>query len=186
MEQLYLLVSFLLIVAAAMAIAASNPIHSLFWLVIVFLQASLLLISLKFEFLALLLILIYVGAIAILFVFVIMLLDLIQLKKTAPLLNVLPIIFIFGTLGLSHIGGLYMYSSTAPSLEVYKGWELERQSHLFTLATLLYTEYALLILLVSILLLIALVGAIVLTLELGTLLKTQSAYAQQQRTTPCT
>ena len=79
-----------------MAIISSNPIHSVFWLVIVFLYSAGFLIAISFEFLALMIVIVYVGAIAILFLFVIMMLDIVQLRKITPINNIIPILFIVG------------------------------------------------------------------------------------------
>ena len=77
-----------------MTITSTNPVHSIFWLVLVFLHSSGFLISLTFDFIGLMVIIIYVGAITILFLFVIMMLDVIQLKKITSIFNITPIMFI--------------------------------------------------------------------------------------------
>ena len=97
MEKFYFIFILLIIFSSLMTITSFNPIHSVFWLVIVFLESSCLLLSLNFDFIGLILIIIYVGAIAILFLFVIMMLDIYQLKKTFHVLHIFPIILLILT-----------------------------------------------------------------------------------------
>lgn len=92
MEQLYILLSFISLIGSIMVITSLNPIHSVFWLVLVFLNTSALLILLGFNFIPLMLIVVYVGAIAILFLFVIMMLDILQLRRIESISNVIPLV----------------------------------------------------------------------------------------------
>ena len=75
-----------------MVITSLNPIHSVFWLVLVFLNTSGLLLLIGFNFVPLMLIIVYVGAIAILFLFVIMMLDVLQLRRVESISNIIPIV----------------------------------------------------------------------------------------------
>ena len=103
MEQLYIFLSFTTIVGATMVISSLNPIHSVFWLVLVFLNSSILLILLGFNFIPLMLIIVYVGAIAILFLFVIMMLDILQLRRIESITNIIPIVLCVFVNVLSYI-----------------------------------------------------------------------------------
>lgn len=181
MEQLFFLFSILLIGSAVMTITSSNPIHSVFWLVIVFLYSAGFLISLGFEFLALMVIIIYVGAIAILFLFIIMMLDIVQLRKISPIKNVLPILFIIGINMLIETWWLFKYDNSNSSFEYFKDWNVEIINHISNLGLNLYSEYAYPLLIISLLLLIAMIGAIVLTLELGLITRKQNLSSQHQR-----
>lgn len=165
-----------------MTITSSNPIHSVFWLVLVFIYSSGLLISMKFEFLALMIIIIYVGAITILFLFVIMMLDIVQLKKITSIYNILPILFLIGVNLLLESWWLFKYSDNFSSLfESTKVIDTESLSHISSLAQGLYTDYAYGLFIISLLLLIAMIGAIVLTLEFSYITRKQNLSSQHQR-----
>lgn len=181
MEQLFFLFSILLIGSAVMTITSSNPIHSVFWLVIVFLYSAGFLISLNFEFLALMIIIIYVGAIAILFLFIIMMLDIAQLRKINPVNNIMPILFIIGVNILIEAWWLFKYDNTNSSIKYFQDWNIEISNHISNLGVNLYSEYAYPLLIISLLLLVAMIGAIVLTLELGLITRKQNLSDQHQR-----
>nr|AER54602.1 NADH dehydrogenase subunit 6 [Nemopsis bachei] len=181
MEQLFFLFSILLLSSVTMAITSSNPVHSVFWLVLVFIYSSGFLISLSFEFLALMMIIIYVGAIAILFLFVIMMLDIAQLKKVTSIFNIIPIVFIV-FINILIEGWWILKSNLNLGLEIsIFNWENTNINHINNLGLNLYTEYAYPLLILSLLLLVAMVGAIVLTLELGTITRKQSLVDQHHR-----
>lgn len=178
MEKLYSIFSFFILFAVVMTITSFNPIHSVFWLVLVFIQSASLLISLKFEFLGLMLIIIYVGAIAILFLFVIMMLDIFQLSKIMKVYHIFPILIL-----LSY----QLYISKIENLGInffinnIINWEFQYKSQIHILSQILYGEYSLPFILISILLLIAMVGAIVLTLENSLITKKQYLSVQHHR-----
>lgn len=181
MEQLFYLFSVLLILAVIMAITSSNPIHSVFWLVLVFLYTSGFLITLGFEFLALMMVIIYVGAIAILFLFVIMMLDIIQLQKILDIKNLIPIIFIVSINIIVEGWWLLKDYNKISLLLQYHSWNTEKCNHINNLGLNLYSEYAYPLLILSLLLLISMIGAIVLTLELGGITRKQNLTNQHQR-----
>ena len=92
MDQFYIFLVSVILLSSAMVITSLNPIHSVFWLVLVFLNSSALLLILGFNFVPLMLVIVYVGAIAILFLFVIMMLDILHLKKTESINNIIPLV----------------------------------------------------------------------------------------------
>ena len=162
-----------------MTITSTNPIHSIFWLVLVFLCSSGFLISLGFDFIGLMVIIIYVGAITILFLFVIMMLDIIQLKKITSILNITPIMFI---IFVNIILEVWWALSTKSYNKFYTlEIPIDKFTHINNLGLNLYTEYSYPLLLLSLLLLVAMVGAIVLTLELGHITRKQNLTNQHQR-----
>lgn len=181
MEQLFFLFSILLLGTVIMTITSSNPIHSVFWLVLVFLYSSGFLISLGFEFLGLMMVIIYVGAIAILFLFVIMMLDIFQLKKITPINNIIPLMFIVFTNII--LESWWILKGTEKLSYVWKplDWSLNKFTHINLLGLNLYSEYAYPLFILSLLLLVAMVGAIVLTLELGIITRKQILIDQHQR-----
>ncbi len=158
-----------------MTITSFNPIHSVFWLVVVFIQSACFLLSMGYEFLGLMLIIIYVGAIAILFLFVIMMLDIIQLSKVSRLYHIFPIIIMV----LLQLILLVNYNITQVTWNLL--WNFNFVDPIHSLGGVLYSDFSLMFILISILLLIAMIGAIVLTLESGEITKRQLLTSQHQR-----
>ena len=160
-----------------MTISSYNPIHSVFWLVIVFLQSSIFLISLSYEFLGFMLIIIYVGAIAILFLFVIMMLDIFQLSKISNFNNIIPIVILL----LFQLIFLDKISDNDLKISHIKDWFISKSSHIDIISETLYNDFGIIFIIISILLLVAMVGAIVLTLEVNEITKKQLLINQHQR-----
>ena len=181
MEQLYLCLSSIIIIGAIMVITSLNPIHSVFWLVLVFLNSSILLLLLGYDFLPLMIIIVYVGAIAILFLFVIMMLDVIQLKKVEPITHTLPIILCVFINSISYIIIYFKDFNLIMYLSSYNLWFLQPCSHIELISKLMYTHFSYLFIIMSLLLLVAMVGAIVLVLDLGSITRRQLLVEQHQR-----
>jgi len=149
-------------------IAARNPVHSVLFLIATFFQAAGLFVILGAEFLALILVVVYVGAVAVLFLFVVMMLDVdfVELKRGAlqyvpvggmvGLLFLAELVLVVGTLGLDPaIGNVQVQPIPNPS-EV---------SNIEALGRILYTDYIYLFQAAGMILLLAMIGAIVLTLR---------------------
>nr|YP_010889994.1 NADH dehydrogenase subunit 6 [Bargmannia elongata]WJJ69981.1 NADH dehydrogenase subunit 6 [Bargmannia elongata] len=181
MIQLFHFFSLLILFSSIMAIISFNPIHSVFWLVFVFLSSSGLLISLGLNFIPLMLVIIYVGAIAILFLFVIMMLDIIQLKEITSITNIIPIIFIVSVNIILELLILFKKGFLIDNYINFTSWSFENIDQIYLIGNIIYSNYFYPLLLISLLLLIAMVGAIVLTLELGEITRKQSLCAQHQR-----
>lgn len=164
----------LLAITSYGVIAARNPVLSMLYLVIVFLQASLLFLLLGAEFLFVLFLIVYVGAVAILFLFVIMLLNLRVVENYNTFYNYMPIglfvgfyFFLFILFFLS-VDFLSPFLFDFPSLENYsQDWIslLFFKSNISSLGELLYNYYNHFFLLAALLLLLALLGVISLTLQ---------------------
>ena len=176
MEKFYILLSVLVLISAWITILSINPIHSLVWLVITFLQSAIVLIGLHIDYIALILILIYVGAIAILFLFVIMMLDLMDYSEGISFGFWIPHILLFLNVFL------YIIHPQFPidSVSIWT-WPLELNSQVQMIAYTLYIDYAFILIMISLVLLIAMIGAILLTLELGIITKRQTLSQQHQR-----
>lgn len=159
-----------------MTITSFNPIHSVFWLVLVFIQSAFLLVSIGFEFIGLMLIIIYVGAIAILFLFVIMMLDILQLSKISRVYHIFPILFIL----TSQLIVIYFNAEFSEN-HWYWLWNNNLLDQIHSLGISIYSDFSLMFILISVLLLIAMVGAIVLTLESGEITRRQILTYQHQR-----
>lgn len=93
---LYSIIGISIISASLMVISVKNPVHSVFYLILVYINATILLIMWKVEFIAMILLIVYVGAIAILFLFVVMMLNIKIVEITENQLKYLPIGAIIG------------------------------------------------------------------------------------------
>ena len=181
MEQLYILLSFISLIGAVMVITSLNPIHSVFWLVLLFLNTSALLILLGFNFIPLMLIIVYVGAIAILFLFVIMMLDILQLKKVESISNIIPIILCVFINVLTQLILYFKDYNIVLNLNDLSIWYLNSDSQVSFISKILYSFYGYPFIIISLLLLVAMVGAIILVLDLGILSRKQILVDQHQR-----
>lgn len=183
MEQLYIYLSIITLLGSIMVISSLNPIHSVFWLVLVFLNSAALLLLLGFNFIPLMLIVVYVGAIAILFLFVIMMLDILHLKKIESITNIIPIIVIVFTNIISYLYWYFSNFNVKAHLSVDSLWTLTVSNQINNIGKLLYTYYSYPFIIISLLLLVSMVGAIVLVLDLGSITRRQKLVNQHQRYT---
>jgi len=175
--------SFVMVVAAFMVIAARNPVHSVLFLILAFFNAAGLFVLLGAEFLAMILVVVYVGAVAVLFLFVVMMLDIdfAELKRGA--LQYLPI---GGLLGLVLLGELAMVGGVwtiAPAAKtVLANATPADLSNTKALGHVLYTDYVYYFQIAGLVLLVAMIGAIVLTLRHRPGVRRQSIARQNART----
>ncbi len=168
-----------IIISGVMVISALNPVHSVLWLVVAFIGASAIFILLEVDFIALILLIVYVGAIAILFLFVIMMLNLTGLETTDRS-NYLPAGFIIGIVFLSEILILQTRISTM-EFHINSNWNFMEALNIEILGRVLYTNYCYLFILASFILLVALIGAIVLTHDRRVKVKRQDIFIQNSR-----
>lgn len=161
-------------------ITVKNPISSVFWLVNVFINCGLLLLLLGVEFIPILFIVIYVGAIAILFLFVVFLLNikLVELRENTsryvPIASIIAGIFLWQILDILPSSG-----ETWINMEGLGDFtKIVKETNIEVLGVLLYTEYFLYFLVSSLILLVAMVGAIVLCLYHENIVKRQDLFAQ--------
>ena len=154
------------VASAFMVIAARNPVHSVFFLILAFVNAAGLFILMGAEFLAMILVVVYVGAVAVLFLFVVMMLDVDFAELRQGFLNYLPvgalvgIVFLIELLlvvGSWAIGSDVPHTITAPIPSDI--------SNTKALGLLLYTRYVYFFQAAGVVLLVAMIGAIVLTLR---------------------
>nr|YP_010128076.1 NADH dehydrogenase subunit 6 [Gardineria hawaiiensis]QPP20603.1 NADH dehydrogenase subunit 6 [Gardineria hawaiiensis] len=168
-----------------MVISALNPVHSIFWLIVVFTGSAACFLWFGIDFVALMFLIIYVGAIAILFLFVIMLLNLtdfppaFRLGEEADMTNYVPtglIIGIFFFLEVASngliVGGPYVRWAffgveARRLLDLAVPWFLMKCHNMEALGRILYIICYYLFVLASFILLVAMIGAIVLTQEIG-------------------
>jgi NADH-quinone oxidoreductase subunit J len=183
MNSLFFLLSTGAWVSAALVLRSKNPVHSVFYLVLTFLHASGLLLLLGLEFFALLQLLVYIGALAIMFLFVVMLLDIPATEIIAHQRGTYPVAgLLFFALIVAVVGVLWQPTedsafltpflpadtTTVPSDGfVETSWQTVSmsQSALTQLGIALYGVHVDLLLIASLLLLVAMMGAVALTLK---------------------
>lgn len=176
----FYLMAFTAIAAGFMVVAARNPVHSVMFLILTFFAAAGLFILMGAEFIALLLIMVYVGAVAVLFLFVVMMLDVdfVELKQ-GFLTYIGPGMAVAGILLAEMILVGAAYFSGETKTVVARDPET---SNLEAFGDVLYTQYAGAFEAAGLVLLVALIGAVVLTMRKRTGVKTQSAMEQIART----
>src|ERR1700757_2050603 len=169
--------------SAVMVIASRNPVHSVLFLILAFVNASGLFVLLGAEFLAMILVVVYVGAVAVLFLFVIMMLDVDFAELREGFLEYLPIgLLIGGACPAERLlggGGWVINPGTAKSITAAIPANI---SNTEALGLVLYTKYIHYFQLAGIVLLVAMIGAIVLTLSHKAYVKRQDINVQNART----
>jgi NADH-quinone oxidoreductase subunit J len=160
--------SFITVASAFMVIAAKNPVHSVLFLILAFFNAAGLFILLGAEFLAMILIVVYVGAVAVLFLFVVMMLDVDFAELRTGFLQYLPIGGLVGLILLVELvlvlGGVLISPETVAGT-VAPMPPPEELSNTAAIGMLLYTRYIFFFQMAGMILLVAMIGAIVLTLR---------------------
>ena len=157
-----------MIASAFMVISARNPVHSVLFLILTFVNASGLFIMAGAEFLGLLLIVVYVGAVAVLFLFVVMMLDVDFTELRDGYLQYLPIGALVGVIVLIEllmvVGGWVAAPGTVSSTSSPTP-DLTQVSNIKAIGDILYTRYIFFFQIAGLILLVAMIGAIVLTLR---------------------
>jgi NADH-quinone oxidoreductase subunit J len=177
--------SFVLIASALMVISARNPVHSVLFLILAFFNAAALFLLQGAEFLALILVIVYVGAVAVLFLFVVMMLDINFIELRSGFMTYLPIGGLIGfTLFLELFLAFFAWKP-APGIEktiaVAPTQMPAGMTNTEALGALLYTRYVYAFQAAGMVLLVAMVGAIVLTLRAREGVRRQKIAAQVTR-----
>lgn len=168
-------------VAALGVIVSRNPVHSVLFLILAFLTSAGLLILIGAEFLAMLLIVVYVGAVAVLFLFVVMMLDVDFVELKQGTLGYWPLGLIAGGLMFGEIALVTFARGRvvqAGQFDPSPGADTNAEA----IGLVMYSDYLLLFQLAGIVLLLAMIGAIVLTLRGKTSVKRQDIGKQVART----
>jgi NADH-quinone oxidoreductase subunit J len=179
----FYLFAFVCIASAFMVIAAKNPVHSVLYLILAFVNASGLFVLLGAEFLAMILIVVYVGAVAVLFLFVVMMLDVDFAELRQGVLQYLPVGALVGVVFLAElllVVGAWAIGPTVP--QAISAPIPQAVSNTEALGRVLYTQYIYYFQAAGVVLLVAMVGAIVLTLRHKPNVKRQIAADQIART----
>jgi NADH-quinone oxidoreductase subunit J len=177
--------SIIAVLSASMVIVARNPVHAVLFLILTFFNAAGLFVLLGAEFLAMLLVIVYVGAVAVLFLFVVMMLDVDFAELRAGFIKNAPLGALIGGLVLAElimVVGLNQFQSNiavAPAAPVAPAGEVLTNTE--ALGRILYTKYVFYFQGAGLILLVAMIGAIVLTLRHKEGVKRQSIAAQVAR-----
>lgn len=184
----YILFFLIIIISSISVLLAKNPIHSVFFLIIVFLHVGFLLILLHVEFLAFLIFIVYLGAIAVLFLFVIMMFNIHILETRDNIIRFIPLVIgiILIILEISYINEWIEIKWGVLSFKdffyIHKNWYnlLSSKDNIIVLS-IIYNYYFYHFILASLILLVAMIGAIILTLNLSVDLKKQTYYIQNSK-----
>ena len=163
-------------------VIARNPVHSVLWLILAFLSSAGLFVLLGAEFVAMLLIIVYVGAVAVLFLFVVMMLDVDFAELKAEMAQYMPLALLIGVILVMQFGmavGAWQTAEVAEGLRAQVTPVDVHNTH--ALGVILYDDYFLLFQLAGLILLVAMIGAIVLTLRHRQDVKRQNVLAQMYR-----
>lgn len=195
MNFLFYFFSSLALISGVMVIQARNPVHSVLFLILVFFNSAGLLILLGLDFFAMIFLVVYVGAIAVLFLFVVMMLNIKLAEINEKKLRYLPI---GGLLGLLFLFEVFLIVDndlipllitkdpevlyTLSSLDFIE-WStmLQTVTNIEAVGQCMYTYYFYFFLLASLILLVAMIGAIVLTMHKGVHIKRQRVFEQNTR-----
>jgi len=154
----------MVLVSGALTITARNPVHAVLWLILAFFNAAGLMVLLGAEFIAMLLVIVYVGAVAVLFLFVVMMLDIdfaemragfVRYATLGAFVALILACEIFIAVGAWSAGGLQLDQRIAPTPD--------KMSNIEAIGHLLYSHYLFVFEGAGLVLLVAMIGAIVLT-----------------------
>ena len=175
----------LMLLSGAMVILARNPVHAVLFLILAFFNAAGLFILLGAEFLAMLLVIVYVGAVAVLFLFVVMMLDVDFAELKAGFIRNAPLGLLIGGTMLAElivVLGFRLVQPTALANAAAPIPQAPGMHNTKALGAIIYTNYAFLFEAAGLVLLVAMIGAIVLTLRHKAGVKRQDISAQVART----
>ena len=173
------------VASAVMVIAARNPVHSVLFLILAFVNAAGLFVLMGAEFLAMILIVVYVGAVAVLFLFVVMMLDVDFAELRQGFLQYLPVGILVGIVFLAElllVVGTWTFGADIPKAITAPIPPAASVTNTEALGLVLYTRYIYFFQAAGLVLLVAMVGAIVLTLRRKAGVKRQDVNAQIART----
>jgi len=156
------------VASGAMVVVSRNPVYSVLFLILAFFNAAALFVLIGAEFIAMILVIVYVGAVAVLFLFVVMMLDINVAKLKEGFLDYLPIGAMIGVALLAEIlFGLGVLGGTSGTVSTFSkaGTQVLAIDNTRAIGRVLYTQYFYLFQIAGLVLLVAMIGAIVLTLR---------------------
>ncbi len=163
---LFYLFATVAVAAAVMVVSARNPVHSVLFLILTFFNAAALFILIGAEFLAMVLVVVYVGAVAVLFMFVVMMLNVNFVRMRQGFLQYLPVGGLIGVILLVElilVAGTWVVADTPEAIEPRP--TTAGLTNTEALGNVFYTEYFYLFQAAGVILLVAIIGAIALTLR---------------------
>jgi NADH-quinone oxidoreductase subunit J len=202
---MFIIITLLTLICALLVIISKNPIHSILFLVLIFVITTILFLTLNVDFIAMLFLVLYVGAIVVLFLFVVMMLNVRILELNERVISYVPIaitiVSIFFLLILSIVSGNFFdetssindssvnsilfkdYINFINNKEIFYTFfqNITTYNNLNLIAALLYKDYVYLFLLAGMALLVAMLGSIVLTLNRTAKSKRQDFYIQTNK-----
>src|SRR5215204_4342186 len=166
---IFYMLAIITVAAGVMVVSAKNPVHSVLFLILAFFNSAGLFVLLGAEFLAMILVVVYVGAVAVLFLFVVMMLDIDFAELRSGFMRYLPIGALIGLVLLAELMLLLGHWVIAPGVAGLQAAPLPPNAAELTntraLGDLLYTRYVFAFQTAGVILLVAMIGAIVLTLR---------------------
>lgn len=180
----FYLFAFIAVAAAFMVISARNPVHSVLYLILTFFNAAALFLLTGAEFLAMILLVVYVGAVAVLFLFVVMMLDVDFAELKGEMAKYMPIALLIGVVLLMQLGiglGAWVQADGAMGLRKAVTPDMAQVENTRAIGLLLYDKYLMVFQLAGMVLLVAMIGAIVLTLRHRKNVKRQNVLHQMWR-----
>ena len=173
----------ILLVSAAMVVSARNPVHSVLFLILAFFNAAALFLIAGAEFLAMILVIVYVGAVAVLFLFVVMMLDVDFAELRGGFQRYLPVGATVGTVLFLELAAVLGGWKLAPdAVQLRMSPIPSGVSNTAALGRVLYTDYVFLFQTAGLILMVAMIGAIVLTLRDRKTSRHQNIQRQTERT----
>lgn len=164
----FYLFAFITIASAVMVISSRNPVHSVLFLILAFFNSAGLFVLMGAEFIAMILVVVYVGAVAVLFLFVVMMLDINFVELRQGFLQYLPVGALIGLILLVELVLIFGSWLISPEAELVASQPIpppDQVHNTEALGNVLYTDYVYLFQAAGIVLLVAMIGAIVLTLR---------------------
>jgi NADH-quinone oxidoreductase subunit J len=181
----FYLFAFVAVASGVMVISSRNPVHSVLFLILAFFNGAGLFVLMGAEFLAMILVVVYVGAVAVLFLFVVMMLDINYVEMRKGSLQYLPVGGLIGLILLVElilVAGAWVASPEAGAVAGIPIAPPEQVHNTKALGNVIYTDYIYLFQAAGLVLLVAMVGAIVLTLRQREGVRRQSIAGQIGRT----
>jgi len=182
---MFYLFAALTVASGVMVVSARNPVHSVLFLILAFINSAGLFLLMGAEFLAMILVIVYVGAVAVLFLFVVMMLDIDFAELRSGFLRYLPIGALIGFILFAELVLVFGSWAIAPSYATVAAAPLPQgaaMTNTRALGDLLYTRYIFAFQAAGVILLVAMIGAIVLTLRHRVGTRRQSISEQLART----
>lgn len=172
------------VTAGLLVTVSRNPVHSVLWLILAFISSAGLFILLGAEFVAMLLIIVYVGAVAVLFLFVVMMLDVDFAELKGEMARYMPLALLIGVIILMQFSlayGAWVQADGALGLRQAVTPDVAQVENTRAIGLLIYDKYIYLFQAAGLILLVAMIGAIVLTLRHRSDVKRQNVLHQMWR-----